>query len=77
MHHPHVLMHVEAEERPGLPSRFRDDEVVECIVLREGDANANQHDLFGGTYSASIASSRDTLSNRRSAATICIDLHAG
>lgn len=32
---PHVLMHIEIEQWPGLPSRFRHDKVVERIVLRD------------------------------------------
>lgn len=32
---PDVVVHVEVEERPGLASRLRDDEVVEGVVLRD------------------------------------------
>lgn len=32
---PDVIVHVEVEERPGLASRLRDDEVVEGVVLRD------------------------------------------
>lgn len=32
---PDVVVHVEVEERPGLASCLRDDEVVEGVVLRD------------------------------------------
>ena len=32
---PDIIVHVEVEERPGLASRLRDDEVGEGVVLRD------------------------------------------
>jgi len=38
---PDVVVHVEVEERPGLASRLRDDEVVEGVVLRDRSMRVN------------------------------------